>query len=107
MLDFFLKTLPNLILIGFGLFLAFRTTLWPMFVRAPKGTIVYLCRASDHSCSALAIRVKLDDAEVILAEVSPCTACMEGLKKGDRVTIERYGNRVIACRATGWRNGTC
>jgi len=113
--DFLFITLPNLILIGLGLYLAIRMLIGPLVLLSQRGIIVEFsdplvpgnCDGKLVGSSGLPVRVRLENECVISAEVSPCTVCMEQLKKGDAVSITLAGGRRIAHKASRWRLGRC
>ncbi|MBW1614770.1 MAG: hypothetical protein JRJ57_12585 [Deltaproteobacteria bacterium] len=119
MAEFLLTTLPDVLLIGIGLYLATWMIAKTLFFPSQKGVLIDLHDPFDHSCPepmdcgfrpgslGLPIRVKLDNDQIIIAETSPCSACMERLKPGDAVCINRIGDRVIAQKAAQWRRDKC
>ena len=54
------------------------------------------CRSSKMGRSTLEIKVETKDGEVIDAEVSPCTICMNKLKIGSPVGVTKMGSRNVA-----------
>jgi hypothetical protein len=54
------------------------------------------CRSSNKGRSTLEIKVETKDGEVIDAEVSPCTICMNKLKIGSSVGVTKVGTRNVA-----------
>ena len=113
--DFLLITLPDLILIGLGLYLTIRMVLGTLVFPSQKGVIVDFsdplapmnCAGGPVGSSGLPVRVRLENNRVISAEVSPCTVCMERLKPGDTVSITRAGGRRIVQKASRWRMDRC
>jgi len=77
-----------------------------MFFPTWKGSIIEFEDLSGDSCNSckstksgrasLEVKVKTDDGEIIDAEVSPCTICMNKLCTGSRVGVSKIGSRNIA-----------
>ncbi len=86
---------------GFFFFLQIKMMLFPQY----KGEIVEFENIIDADCKtcnsrtkgkmSLPIKVKTDDGEIIEAEVSCCTVCIEKFKVGSRVGVTKIGNRYI------------
>ena len=54
------------------------------------------CKSRNKGRLSYKIKVQTDDGELVEAEVSPCTMCMDGLKLGSRVGVTRIGSRIVA-----------
>jgi hypothetical protein len=54
------------------------------------------CKSKNNGRMTYTIKVKTDDGELVEAEVSPCTMCMDGLKLGSRVGVTKIGTRTVA-----------
>ena len=77
-----------------------------MFFPTWKGKIIKFQDFSSDSCtsckstkkgrSSLEIKVKTDDGEIINAEISACTLCLNKLKLGSRVGVSKIGSRQVA-----------
>lgn len=85
---------------GFFFFLQVKIMLFPQF----KGEIIEFENIIDADCKAcnrnkgkmsLPIKVKTDDGDIIEAEISCCTVCLENFKVGSRVGVTKIGNRYI------------
>ncbi len=63
----------------------------PIFDKDCKG-----CRGKRKGKASLPIKVRTDDGEVISAEISCCTLCMEKIGLGSRIGVTRIGSRNIA-----------
>ncbi|MBW1735267.1 MAG: hypothetical protein JRJ71_12930 [Deltaproteobacteria bacterium] len=117
MFDFILNKLPLLLLIGVGLYLAGWTILKDLLFPDHIGTVLglpdLLHPDGPNGCCSwaeggfLPLQVKLDNEEVVQAEVSPCSLCMDSLKPGDRVSVNRIRHRLMARRAPTWRIKRC
>ncbi len=54
------------------------------------------CRGKRGGKTSIPIKVKTDDGDIISAEISICTLCLEKLKIGSRIGVTKVGNRNIA-----------
>lgn len=54
------------------------------------------CRGKRGGKTSFPIKVKTDDGEVISAEISCCTICIEKIGVGSRIGVTKIGNRNIA-----------
>ena len=63
----------------------------PIFDKSCKS-----CRGKRKGKASLPIKVKTDDGEVISAEISYCTICMEKVGLGSRIGVTKVGSRNIA-----------
>ncbi len=54
------------------------------------------CKSTKFGRATLEIKVEVDSGEVIDAEISPCTICLNKLRKGSQVGVSRIGSRNIA-----------
>jgi hypothetical protein len=54
------------------------------------------CKSNDKGKSSLDIKVKTDDGEIIDAEISTCTICLNKLRVGSRIGVSKVGSRHIA-----------
>ena len=59
-----------------------------------KSTVKTPVRAKGKS--SIDIKVRTTDGQVIDAEVSPCTICLNKLKPGSRVGVSKIGSRNVA-----------
>jgi hypothetical protein len=85
---------------GFFFFMQIKMMLFPQY----KGEIIEFEDIIDKDCKAcnrnkgkmsLPIKVKTDSGEIIEAEISCCTVCIEKFKVGSRVGVTKIGNRYI------------
>jgi hypothetical protein len=77
-----------------------------MFFPTWKGVIVEFRGYDENSCNSckstymgrasLDIKVQTDDGEIIDAEISPCTICLNKLRKGSKVGVSKIGSRNVA-----------
>jgi hypothetical protein len=77
-----------------------------MFFPTWKGKIIEFEELSEDTCksctsvrkgrASIEIKVKTKDGEVITAEVSPCTICLNKLKIGSPIGVSKLGSRNIA-----------
>ena len=91
-----------LLLGGFFMILQLKVMMFPH----KRGRIIEFEDLSEDSCKecksrnkgrmSYRIKVETDDGEIVEAEVSPCTMCMDGLRLGSRVGITKIGTRTIA-----------
>lgn len=89
----------QLLLISIGFYVVVWSTGNSFFARE-RGRVLEIalppnCSADSRAASIL-LYVELEDGKIEKAEMSPCTACMEKIKKGDVVTLMRSGGRLIA-----------
>jgi len=54
------------------------------------------CRGKRGGKTSFPIKVKTDDGEVISAEISCCTLCIEKIGVGSRIGVTKVGGRNIA-----------
>jgi hypothetical protein len=54
------------------------------------------CKSTKMGRSSMEIKVQTDDGEVIDAEISHCTLCLNKLKMGSVVGVSKIGSRIIA-----------
>lgn len=54
------------------------------------------CRGKRGGKTSIPIKVKTDDGDIISAEISSCTLCIEKLKLGSRIGVTKIGGRNIA-----------
>jgi len=54
------------------------------------------CKSSKKGRTSLEIQVKTDAGEIIPAEISPCTICLNKLRVGSRVGVSKIGTRNVA-----------
>jgi hypothetical protein len=85
---------------GFFFFMQIKMMLFPQY----KGEIIEFEDIVDSNCNAcnrnkgrmsLPVKVKTDEGEIIEAEISCCTVCIEKFKVGSRVGVTKIGNRYI------------
>ena len=92
-----------LLLVGGVLFLIqFKVMFFPTW----KGRIIEFedlsadnctsCRSAKKGRTSIEIKVKTDDGEIITAEVSACTICLNKLMIGSRVGVTQMGSRKVA-----------
>ena len=77
-----------------------------MFFPTWKGIIIEFTEFDEETCNSckstymgrasLDIKVQTDDGEVIDAEISPCTICLNKLQKGSKVGVSKIGSRNVA-----------
>lgn len=77
-----------------------------MFFPQQKGKIVEFEKIFDENCNScrgkrkgktsIPIKVETDSGNVISAEISCCTMCMEKIGVGSRIGITKVGDRLIA-----------
>ena len=77
-----------------------------MFFPQQKGKIVGFEKIFDENCNScrgtrkgktsIPIKVETDSGEVISAEISCCTMCMEKIGLGSRIGLTKVGDRLIA-----------
>lgn len=95
----------QLLLISIGFYVVVWSTGNSFFARE-RGKVLEIampsnCRANNRAATIL-VHVKLADGRIEIAEMSPCTACMEKIKKGDVVALMRSGDRLIAQKGVSW-----
>jgi hypothetical protein len=54
------------------------------------------CRSTFRGRMSVAVKVRTDNGKIIDAELSPCTICLEKIRKGSRVGVTKVGSRYIA-----------
>jgi hypothetical protein len=54
------------------------------------------CKSSKMGRSSLNIKVKTDSGEIIDAEISPCTICLNKICTGSQVGVSKIGSRHVA-----------
>jgi hypothetical protein len=54
------------------------------------------CKSSKMGRSSLNIKVETDSGEIIDAEISPCTICLNKICTGSRVGVSKIGSRHVA-----------
>lgn len=54
------------------------------------------CRGTRGGKTSYPIKVKTDEGQIISAEISPCTVCIEKIGVGARIGITKVGDRHIA-----------
>ena len=97
-------------LLGFGLFL-FVYDLKTMFAPSMRGRVVAfedLYERATKACNCNGVgglgrsyvnaRVKLEDGREIDVQVSPCLSCMDRVRVGSQIGINRVGNRLVGRR---------
>ncbi|MDD5204923.1 MAG: hypothetical protein PHS17_05855 [Desulfobacterales bacterium] len=117
--EFFLFTFPDHFLLAIGGAVIIASALYPFLHFSESGVVVgpdvnYLtetfpvksCR-SENCRSAISIKVRLKTGSLVLAEASPCAACMERLQPGDAVRILRIGDRCVAQKIPVWMSRKC
>jgi hypothetical protein len=77
-----------------------------MFFPTWKGKIIEIhelneenctsCRSTKFGRASLDVSVRTDDGEIIEAEISPCTLCLNKLHNGSPVGVSKIGSRNIA-----------
>ena len=77
-----------------------------MFFPTWKGKIIEFQEYDEESCktckstkfgrATLEIKVQTKNGEIIDAEISPCTICLNKLHKGSQVGVSKIGSRNIA-----------
>lgn len=87
-----------------GIFMALQLKL--MLFPDKRGRIVEFEDLSETSCKdckshnkgrmSYTIKVETDDGELVEAELSPCTLCMDRLRLGSQVGVTKIGSRTIA-----------
>lgn len=102
MLEFLIHDLPQIILIGFGLYIVARS-MGGVFFSGDRGTVVEigfpLAGCGKDSGSVISVAVRLQDGSLERAEMSPCAVCVDRITKGDAVSLTRCGGRLIAQKA--------
>lgn len=118
-LQFLFFTLTDWLLLSTGVAVLLVSALYPFFSFAEAGVVVSLdlaprtSMAHGRGCdregcrSSIPIAVRLRSGSLILAEASPCGACMERFKPGDPVRILRVGGRCVAQKIPFWMSGKC
>lgn len=97
-------------LLGFGLFL-FVYDLKTMFAPSMRGRIVSfedMYERATKACNCNGVggvgrsyvnaRVRLEDGREIDVQVSPCLSCMDRVRVGSQIGINRVGNRLVGRR---------
>ena len=54
------------------------------------------CKSTKFGRATLEIKVETEEGQIIDAEISPCTICLNKLHKGSRVGVSKIGSRNIA-----------
>jgi hypothetical protein len=54
------------------------------------------CRGKRKGKTSIPIKVETDGGNIISAEISCCTLCMEKIKVGSRIGVTKVGDRNIA-----------
>ena len=77
-----------------------------MFFPTWKGKIIEFQDLSENACNSckssvkgrasIEVKVKKEDGEIIVAEVSVCTICLNKLHIGSRVGVSQIGSRRVA-----------
>ena len=77
-----------------------------MFFPQHKGKIIEFEKMFDENCdscrgkrkgkTSIPIKVETDSGEIISAEISCCTMCMEKIGVGSRIGVTKVGDRLIA-----------
>jgi hypothetical protein len=77
-----------------------------MFFPTWKGRIIKIhelnpedctsCRSTKFGRASMDVSVKTEDGEIIQAEISPCTICLNKLQPGSSVGVSKIGTRNIA-----------
>lgn len=96
-----------------GIFMVFQLKL--MLFPDKKGKIIEFedfseaackeCKTRNRGKMSYRIKVQTDAGEVVEAEVSPCTICMDRLKIGSEVGVTKMGTRTIAQSCINLRAG--
>lgn len=86
-----------------GLF--FLMQLKMMFFPQIKGSIIEFepifdgncnsCRGKRKGLTSIPVKVETDGGEIISAEISPCTICIEKIRVGSRIGVTKIGDRLI------------
>lgn len=102
MSELLIHDLPQLILVGFGLYIVARS-IGATFSPRDRGTVIGFdatpaCCGQD-AASVIGVAVKLADGSLARAEMSPCAVCVDRVTKGDTVSLTRCGGRLIAQKA--------
>jgi hypothetical protein len=97
---------------GFLFLLQFKIMFFPTW----KGRIIEFEDLSEENCKScrgrksgrttIEIRVRTDDGEIIPAEVSACTICLNKLHLGSRVGVTKMGSRNVASSMIQLTRGT-
>ena len=97
---------------GFLFLLQFKIMFFPTW----KGQIVEFEDLSEENCKScrgrkagrttIEIKVRTDDGEIIDAEVSSCTICLNKLHLGSRVGVTKMGSRNVASSIIQLTKGT-
>jgi hypothetical protein len=61
------------------------------------------CRGKRKGLTSIPVKVKTDSGEIIAAEISCCTLCIEKIGLGSRVGVTKVGSRLIAQAAANIR----
>ncbi len=101
-----------LVLGGFLFLLQFKIMFFPTW----KGRIIEFedlsadscksCRSRNKGRTTIEIKVKTDDGEIITAEVSACTICLNKLHLGSRVGVTKMGSRNVTSSIIQLTRGT-
>ncbi len=54
------------------------------------------CKSHNKGRMSYTVTVETDDGELVEAEVSPCTLCLDRLRLGSQVGVTKIGSRTIA-----------
>ena len=54
------------------------------------------CKSNVNGRASIEVKVKTEDGEIINAEVSYCTVCLNKLEIGSRVGVSQIGSRRVA-----------
>ncbi|UCE37081.1 MAG: hypothetical protein JSW00_16570 [Thermoplasmata archaeon] len=53
------------------------------------------CRGKRKGSTSIPVKVKTDSGDIISAEISCCTLCIEKINIGSRIGVTKVGNRLI------------
>jgi hypothetical protein len=97
---------------GFLFLLQFKIMFFPTW----KGRIIEFEDLSEENCKSctgrkagrttIEIKVRTDEGEIIPAEVSSCTICLNKLRIGSRVGVTKMGSRNVASSIIQLTRGT-
>ena len=97
MKDFFLRWLPDGVLLAIGIYVMFYTVTGGFFKKGVQGVVVSVPEACGGCFSQEGtVEVMAPDRQIVTALIDACSLCRQRVKPGDRVRLDVMGGRVVA-----------
>ncbi len=90
-----------LVLLGFFFFMQLKMMFFPQI----RGRLIEFepifdgncnsCRGKRKGKTSIPVKVKTDSGNIISAEISCCTLCIEKIGIGSRIGVNKFGDRLI------------